>query len=188
MRSEFLLDAAFKPMARFLLLYSTTDGQTLKICRHLQQALENGGDTVDLVDIETAAEPDLTAYDKLVIGASIRYGRHSDRVLDFIGKHQKTLELKPSAFFSVNLVARKPGKDEPPGNPYVRKFFKRIAWRPRLSAVFAGRLDYPRYSAVDRTVIRLIMWMTGGPTDPNTVKEYTDWNRVAAFARQLARL
>lgn len=88
--------------------------------------------------------------------------------------------------FSVNLVARKPEKRQPDSNPYLRKFLRRIAWRPKSLAVFAGKLDYPSYGALDRTVIRLIMWITGGPTDPATVVDYTDWQQVEDFGRALA--
>ena len=62
---------------------------------------------------------------------------------------------------------------------------RRVRWRPGRVEVFAGRLDYPRYGVLDRLVIRIIMRMTGGPTRADTVVEYTDWSRVAAFARAL---
>jgi menaquinone-dependent protoporphyrinogen oxidase len=91
----------------------------------------------------------------------------------------------PNAYFSVNIVARKPGKDRAETNPYVRTFLRSAHWRPRRVEVFAGRLDYPRYGVVDRTIIRLIMRLTGGPTRPDTVVEYTDWGRVEAFGRAL---
>jgi menaquinone-dependent protoporphyrinogen oxidase len=39
---------------------------------------------------------------------------------------------------------------------------------------------------LDRTMIRFIMWMTKGPTDPTAVVEFTDWSRVEAFGAQLA--
>jgi menaquinone-dependent protoporphyrinogen oxidase len=32
-------------------------------------------------------------------------------------------------------------------------------------------------------MIRLIMWITGGPTDPKRVVEFTDWRQVEAFGR-----
>jgi len=51
--------------------------------------------------------------------------------------------------------------------------------------VFAGKLDYPRYGALDRMIIRFIMWLTDGPTAADTVVEYTDWQRVDAFGRKL---
>jgi menaquinone-dependent protoporphyrinogen oxidase len=93
----------------------------------------------------------------------------------------------PSAYFSVNIVARKPGKDRPETNPYVRNFLRRVAWRPQRVEVFAGRLDYPRYGVCDRLIIRFIMLLTGGPTSPDTVVEFTDWQRVDAFAAALVQ-
>lgn len=57
-----------------------------------------------------------------------------------------------------------------------------------MVAVFAGKLDYPRYGFWDRQMIRLIMWMTGGPTDPHAVVDYTDWQQVEAFGQAVAAL
>jgi menaquinone-dependent protoporphyrinogen oxidase len=174
-------------MSQTLMLYSTTDGHTLEICHRLKSVLEGEALAVTLVSIADAPGIDPEAFDRIVIGASIRYGRHSRAIVDFINRHVTTLEAKPSAFFSVNLVARKPAKRQPDTNPYLRKFLRRIAWRPQTLAVFAGKLDYPSYTAFDRAVIRLIMWMTGGPTDPKTVVDFTDWEQVEAFGRELAK-
>lgn len=170
-------------MPNILILYSTTDGHTLKICRCLQQVLEPAGHPVTVAPIEDARQLDLPAFDAIVIGASIRYGKHRPEIMDFINRHGTLLASKPNAFFSVNLVARKPGKNRPETNPYLRKFLKRIAWRPKYLAVFAGKLDYPRYGFFDRWIIRLIMALTGGPTDFSAVVEYTDWREVEAFGR-----
>lgn len=172
-------------MPNILILYSTTDGHTLKICRRLQQMLELRGHSVAVIPIRDAPRLDLEAFDTLVIGASIRYGKHSPLVADFIHRHEALLSARPNAFFSVNLVARKPGKNRPESNPYLRKFLERIRWKPRAVAVFAGKLDYPSYGFFDRWIIRLIMALTGGPTDPAAVVEYTDWREVEAFARRI---
>jgi menaquinone-dependent protoporphyrinogen oxidase len=32
------------------------------------------------------------------------------------------------------------------------------------------------------------MWMTGGPTDPKAVVEFTDWGKVEAFGELIARM
>jgi menaquinone-dependent protoporphyrinogen oxidase len=66
--------------------------------------------------------------------------------------NRQLLELKPNAFFSANIVARKPENSDPESNPYLRKFLRQIAWRPGKLAVFAGKLDYPRYGAFDRVI------------------------------------
>ena len=172
---------------RTAVIYATTDGHTRKICDKLQEVLEKHGQPVDLVDI-TDFDGDLSPYSRIILGASIRYGVHDKQLVELINTRQKELESKRTAFFSVNLVARKPEKSSPETNPYVVKFFNKITWRPDMTETFAGMLDYPRYSFFDRTMIRLIMWMTKGPTDPKTVKEFTDWDKVAAFGERLSTL
>ncbi len=175
-------------MASILIAYSTTDGHTRKICDELAQAIEQLGDRVTVCEIGDPALPDPATFDRLVVGASIRYGRHDRTVYEFIERHVETLRARPSAFFSVNLVARKPHKRQPDTNPYVRKFLTQIAWRPDEVAVFAGKLNYPIYTPLDRLIIRLIMWMTKGPTDPDTVAEFTDWDQVRDFAAVVVAL
>jgi len=175
-------------MARILIAYSTVDGHTRSICEHVQRALEQSGDSVTLASLAASARPDAAGFDKVVIGASIRYGKHRQEVFDFIRLQQPALENRPSAFFTVNAVARKAGKDTPEGNPYVKSFGKLTSWRPALVGVFAGKIDYRKYGFVDRQVIRFIMWLTRGPTDPQACVDFTDWDNVDAFARRVAAL
>ena len=171
-------------MAKILIIYSTTDGHTRSICERLQSIAADGND-VDLVAMAEQPGIDIGPYDKVVIGASIRYGKHQKEVFDFIAHNQAALESKANALFSVNVVARKPEKNTPETNPYLQKFLKKIAWQPDNLAVFAGKIDYPRYSTFDRTMIRFIMWMGKGPTDPTTTTELTDWNKVDEFGRRI---
>ena len=161
-------------MAHILILYSTTDGHTLKICRHLQQLLERQSNRVTMKSVDEEPGVDIEPYDKVVVGARIRYGKHTPQVFEFARSHRQALDAKPNAFFTVNVVARKPEKNSPDTNPYMRKFLARSPWRPKLLGVFAGRIDYKRYGFWDRQVIRFIMWITNGPTDPATDVEFTD--------------
>jgi menaquinone-dependent protoporphyrinogen oxidase len=175
-------------MTKILLLYSTTDGHTIQICKRIRRVLEDGGATVEMRDLQD--EPDLQqgTFDKIVIGASIRYGKHQPLVKAFIDRNQAMLDAHPNALFSVNVVARKPEKNTPQTNPYLQKFLRQIDWQPQHLAVFAGRIDYPSLGFVDKHMIRLIMWITKGPTDPTGTFEFTDWEKVEEFGRQVARL
>lgn len=181
------LNTTKRPLAQILLIYSTTDGHTREICERMVQIMSEQGDTVTLRAIEDAQDIELQRFDKVILGASIRYGRHGKAVYRFIAENTRLLAQKPNAFFSVNVVARKPAKRQPDTNPYVRKFLREIAWQPRQLAVFAGKIDYPSYRYWDRQIIRLIMWMTKGPTDPKAVIDFTDWSQVEAFARHLSQ-
>jgi menaquinone-dependent protoporphyrinogen oxidase len=175
-------------MAHILIIYSTTDGQTRKICLRLQQVIERQKARATIVPIQDIGTIDLAAFDKIVIGASVRYGKHAPQIVAFIEKNRPLLESKPNAFFSVNVVARKPEKSNPADNPYLQKFLKRLSWSPKELAVFAGKIDYPSYSFLDRFMIRLIMWMTKGPTDPTAVVEFTDWEQVEDFGQLICEM
>jgi menaquinone-dependent protoporphyrinogen oxidase len=172
-------------MANILIVYSTYDGHTKKICQRLKLVIEQRAHRVNLASVDEDPDAELQLVDKIVIGASIRYGKHRPRVYDFIRRNEKVLESKPSAFFSVNVVARKPEKSRPETNPYIKQFQKRTAWRPTELAVFAGKIDYPKYGFWDRQLIRSIMWMTKGPTDPKAVVEFTNWKDVEVFAQRV---
>lgn len=175
-------------MAKVLLLYSTTDGHTVEICKRLRSVIEEAGDSVDLVDLIDRPTLEGRDFDKIVIGASIRYGKHQPTVYEFIKNNQAALESRPNALFSVNVVARKPEKNTPETNPYLQKFLKKIDWQPQHLGVFAGRIDYPSLGFFDKHMIRFILWMTKGPTDPTGTFEFTDWEKVEEFGRSIARL
>lgn len=174
-------------VSKILLTYFGVYGQTRKICERIQAELRGRGDEVDVVPL---VDPgiDLSRYDAIVIGASIRHGKHNPAVLDFIRAHLSTLQSKPSGFFSVNLVARKPAKNTPETNPYVKAFMAKLPWKPQLVGVFAGILDYTKYGFIDRNAIRFIMHLTKGPTDVTRTVEFTNWDDVQAFAGKVASL
>ena len=166
-----------------LIIYSTTDGQTKKICEIIKKNSTNKN-FFEVISLEEAFHKDIEKYDKIIIGASIRYGRHSAKVYEFIERKKNTLNKKKSAFFSVNVVARKPEKSTPETNPYIRKFLKKSSWVPKKLGVFAGKIDYPKLGFINKSVIRLIMFITSGPTNINNTYEFTDWHNVKKFINE----
>ena len=171
-------------MKSTLIIYSTTDVQTLEICKMIFSNL-NVSESSNIIHISKAEGLDLNQFDKIIIGASIRYGKHKPELYEFIKKNVACLEAKENAFFSVNVVARKPEKNTPETNPYMQKFLELSPWSPKKLAVFAGKIDYPKYKFIDKHMIRLIMWITKGPTDVKNTYEFTDWNGVDEFSKQL---
>ncbi len=67
-------------MANILIAYSTTDGHTKRICERLGQVIEEQAHKVTLAFINDEPDIELDPYDIIVIGASIRYGRHRPQV------------------------------------------------------------------------------------------------------------
>ena len=174
----------FSKMKKTLIIYSTTDGQTKRICDRIIDFSKRKSE-ITLCGIENAPEIDLAQYSKIVIGASIRYGKHNPLVYEFVKVNRDELQKKSTAFFTVNVVARKKEKNQPDTNPYMKKFLELSGWQPDKLAVFAGRIDYPSYRLLDRLIIRFIMLITKGPTDTSQTYEFTDWNKVANFAKEV---
>ncbi len=171
-------------MSKILFLYSTYEGQTKKIIEHIASGL-NEYEASYYQFSELPQNLDLTQYDRIVLGSSIRYGHFSRHLYQFLKANQVVLETMKErvSFFGVNLTARKAEKNTPETNAYMKKFVQRAAWTPPLLSVFAGALYYPRYSFFDRIMIQLIMKITKGETDPNKEVEYTDWNKVDKFVK-----
>ncbi len=175
-------------MRKIIIIYSTTDGHTKEICSYLLNIIEKSNNQVTLISIENAEKIDLTIFDKIVIGASIRYGKHSPKVYEFINNNLQILDNKSNAFFSVNVVARKPEKNQADTNPYLKKFLLQIPWKPKKLAVFAGKINYQKYNIFDRYMIRMIMWVTKGPTHPETNIDFTDWEQVKKFGQLICEM
>lgn len=180
-----MTETALPPTAprSILILHSSVDGHTRSLCEHLAERFTASGVTTSLLPLQGFSPADHDEPELVVIGASIRYGHHRPALSRLLREHADWLARRRQAFFSVCLTARKPGKDSPEGNAYVRRFLKNTGWQPAPCAVFAGKLDYARYRPLDRLMIRLIMRLTGGPTDPATCVSYTDWQAVERFSR-----
>ena len=171
-------------MKKNLIIYSTTDGHTKKICNYISEKLEQKFRS-KVISLNKSENIDLTKYDLTIVGASIRYGKHKSELYSFIHRNLAQLNSIDSAFFSVNAVARKDNKCSADTNPYMLKFLKNTNWKPKNLAVFAGKIDYSKYKIVDKFMIRFIMWLTDGPTNISNVHEFTDWNRVELFCKEL---
>tara|TARA_Y100000768_G_scaffold224028_1_gene169159 strand:- start:883 stop:1407 length:525 start_codon:yes stop_codon:yes gene_type:complete len=171
-------------MSSFLIIYSSIDGHTKSICKRITDFLKEGS-IAKFISLEEAITIDISKFNKIIIGASIRYGKHSKDLYKFINLNKNILDQKQSIFFSVNVVARKSEKNTPDTNPYIKKFLKISKWKPKKIEVFAGKVDYPNYNFFDKHIIKFIMFITGGPTDTSQSYEFTDWSKVDNFAKEL---
>ena len=129
---------------RNIFIYSTSNGQSLKICNAINKNKESL-----IIDIDKIKTVELNKFDQIIIGASVKYGDHNKKIYDFIKNNKILLETKKTGFFSVNATARKSEKNKPETNPYVIKFLKKTNWTPDNIGVFAGKIDFPNYNFLE---------------------------------------
>ena len=163
-----------------IFIYSSSNGQSLKICEALNKNKESL-----IIDMDMLKTTNLDNFDQIVIGASVKYGDHNKEVYEFVKKNRVLLEKKKTVFFSVNATARKSEKNTPKTNPYIIKFLKKTNWTPDHIGVFAGMIDFPNYNFIEKYIIKLIMWITNGPTDTSKTFEFTNWEDVKKFSEEI---
>ncbi len=167
--------------------YASHDGHTRTIATRIAERLEAAGlatETLDLAANRPAAEI-LAGTSLMVVTAAVRYGKHLKPAEYFLEAYKTHPAPPPLALASVNLTARKPEKRTAETNPYLKKLIAKHDLHPTTATTFAGKLDYPEYRWLDRQMIRLVMWITGGPTDGTSTIDYTDWPSVDTFADTL---
>lgn len=178
------------PMARVLVLYGSSEGQTATIAERIGDVLDAAGHETTLLHANhLPPEFALANYDAVVVGASIHVGRHQSYVTEFVRANADELNELPSAFFSVSLTAAE-GTEESEATvaTLIEEFLAATEWEPELSLAVAGALTYSKYGFLKRLVMKRIARKSGGETDTSRDYEYTDWDEVEAFAAEFATM
>ncbi|GAB7019615.1 flavodoxin domain-containing protein [Halostagnicola bangensis] len=179
-------------MARVLVCYGSSEGQTAKIADHIGDVLSEAGHDVVLSTAKyppSALTSSEFAYDGVVIGASIHKGSHQGYVEEFVREYVDGLNRVPSAFFSVTLASAQSDPDaQSEAEQYLREFLEDTRWDPDLTHPVAGALKYSEYGFLTRFVMKRIASREGLDTDTDHDYEYTDWEDVETFAIEFEEL
>jgi menaquinone-dependent protoporphyrinogen oxidase len=172
-------------MARILIVYETFDGHTTRIAERMRSRLLESGHQVSM-RTAAGASGELDAHDAVIVGGSVRYGRHARGLERFVHENAGELAKMPGAFFTVCLAAAGPKANMTEASGYGEKLLAGAGWSPQARAVFAGALLYRQYGLVRRLMMRMIAGFAGGDTDMSRDYEYTDWAAVERFALEFA--
>jgi menaquinone-dependent protoporphyrinogen oxidase len=170
-------------MAKALIVYGTTEGQTAKIAQHIADAGRRLGHEVSVQHAPDVGDADLETFDSVIVGASLHEGRYQRAVRTFVDRHKSFLASRRSAFFSVSLAAASHDPEERAEALRIAdKFLSGAGWAPNEIGSFAGALKYTQYSWLKRKVMKSIAAKEGGEVDTSRDFEYTDWGEVTHFA------
>lgn len=176
------------PMPRTLILYATTEGHTARIAERIAQVLRDQGHAVEAHPADaTPVGLNPAAYDGVIVGAPIHYGRHPGYLRALVRGHRTALAKQPGAFFSVSLRASGPGAKPEAARRHLETILRQVGWRPQQTATVAGALQYSKYDVFKRLLMRMFVGVAGGDTDTSRDYEYTDWDAVERFADAFAQ-
>ncbi len=171
---------------RILIAYCTKEGQTEKISSHIAQILAKQGHKVTLQSGDELLENlDTDAYEAAIVGGSIHMNAYPRQLKKFASQYSDWLGSVPGAFFTVCMAINSPhDKEKADAEKFGVNFVRSVGWQPQLLATFAGAVKYTQYNFFVRFVMKRIAKHEGGDTDTSRDYEYTDWEKVAMFAKQ----
>ncbi|BAC24269.1 hemG [Wigglesworthia glossinidia endosymbiont of Glossina brevipalpis] len=170
---------------KILILYSSKDGHTKKIANFIAKNLNKNNFCV-VKNLHKNFNLNLKDYNKIIIGASVRYGYFSFKFYKFINLKLNILNQIPSFFYSVSLIARK--KDTLNNNKYTKRFLQNTLWRPKISEVFAGALKYSKYNIFNKILIYFMFKIIKNNLNIKKNTEFTNWNKVDEFSKKIEKL
>ena len=169
-----------------LIVYASSHGHTARIASRMAGVLRDGGGTVDLREVGEAADLSPAGYDAAIVAGSIHAGHHQRSLVDWAKHHATALNGMPSAFFSVSLgAAEDTDESREATRKYIDDFLDDTGWTPGRTEAIAGSLQYREYDFATRILMRLLMRRGGHPADVSKDYDYTDWEAVERFAREL---
>jgi len=164
---------------KLLVLYATTEGQTRKIARFVADRLADQGHAVELLPAGAAADLDPGRFDKVIAAGSVHAGSYQSDLTASLSAHAAALAARPSLFLSVSLSAAGDDPEDWDGlRSCVARLTEETGWTPGQVVHVAGAFRFTQYDFFRSWAMRWIARQKGESVDPNTDKEYTDWDRL----------
>lgn len=160
------------------IIYATTEGQTRRIARHIQQRIARAGHVVELLPAEAAleTEPALDGAGAAILLGSVHAGQYQDDLVALTAREAGALDAIPNLFVSVSLAAAGDDPEDWLGlTECVERFTTETGWTPARVEHVAGAFRFTEYNWFTTWAMRYIQ----SQKDPTALRgkdaEYTDW-------------
>lgn len=181
-----------KPMARILVAFASTEGQTRKIAEYLADTLRTRGHAAECLDCAAPAaaqfDPAAGAWAGAILAGSLHQSKYQAALVHFASGRRDWLAGIPSAFVSVSLSALlDDAATQAELERLAREFCAQTGLAPRLTLQAKGALRYTQYEWFKRMLMKLIAEKVGA-SDATRDHEFTDWDELQRFADRFAAL
>jgi menaquinone-dependent protoporphyrinogen oxidase len=163
-----------------LIVYASYCGSTGGVAETIGKELCNQGARVDVRFLKKAG--DVSAYDGLVLGSSVRQGSWLPEAIEFAKRNQERLSRIPVAYFLTCITLY---RDTAETRRMARSYLDPVlesapSVHPKDLGYFAVALDYSKMNIIYRTVMKSKMEKRGIPEG-----DYRDWEAIRSWAKGL---
>jgi menaquinone-dependent protoporphyrinogen oxidase len=164
----------------FLIAYASFCGSTGGVAEMIGQELCDQGARVDVRFLKKVG--DISAYDGIVLGSSVRQGAWLPEAIEFAKKNQERLSRIPVAYFLTCITLY---RDTDETRRMARSYLKPVleaapSVHPKDLGCFAGALNYGKMNIIYRTVMKSKMEKRGIPEG-----DYRNWEAIRTWAKGL---
>jgi menaquinone-dependent protoporphyrinogen oxidase len=166
---------------RVLVTYATFAGSTAEVAETVGAVLENNDANSTPLNVSVLPAPEvdeLKAYDAVVFGSAVRYGKLHPDAMAFVDKHGDALQSLPLALFVVCMTMREPSEENRQAvNEYLDPLREKLPGvNPVSVGLFAGVLDPGKLGFVARMATRMVKVPEG---------DHRNWEKIEDWARAL---
>ena len=157
---------------KILIAAASKTGTALKCAELLAEKL-NGAEVADL----TQKQPDISGYDIVIIGGSIRAGMLHKKATEFIQKNAELLKDKKHAFYICC------GSPENAKDVFQKNFPAQLLENSIAAECFGGELDISKMKGMDKFITKMVM--NASKNDPAKEKPHILTENISAFALKI---
>jgi len=166
---------------RVLVAYASMHGSTGEVAQAIGQTLCGHGVAADIRLIKSVNT--ITPYNAVIVGSAVRSDKWLSEAIRFVETNRIALSQIPVAYFLTCLTLTK-GSEENSGRArsYMDSVLNAVPEvKPADVGLFAGVLDYSKYSAGMGAVMRYKMRSKGVEEG-----DYRDWDAIKSWAGRAA--
>lgn len=140
---------------KYSIIYASKAGGTQQCAKILKDKLFFEHDVaegeIEIIDLESAPNYDLSGTEHLIIGSGIYAGRPHKLIKEFIGKNLETLLKKECSLYICSLA-----EDETENEKYRNQFPSKFLEHAHPVAFFGGVVIFNKLGFLSRLIMRMI--------------------------------
>ena len=150
-----------------LIAYSTTHGCTGKIAEQMSSYLD--GD-VKLVNLKKNSSPDISGFNRIIIGGSIHAGQIQKRVREFCNENTGELLKKELGLFITCMETGEVAQKQ-----LMEAYPEELFYNAKITAFFGGEFDFKRMNFFEKLIVKKVAHVKESTSLVNTesVKKFT---------------